>query len=371
MTFSHSQLPMIRFGRQIDRQSGADFYAVLNKSDTFPADAEAFFRETICKSVQWESGRAEQRYDNAFLLWKFHTEQILVAQISDAGNDLLGRPHSMQIIAVLIDAQTLIEIAADIHSTAELNALLFIGLPNASPSRRSNAETDAALNESLQKFLKNSQSQNLLIADSSSIINRNIEIFFDFGKQSAKDLLPEKKYYYQKKHAQNQIKMSRIFSTQKPQTLAFSVVLPMILIILIIALSVIFVRQYVQLRQLRRDFQQLTKSHEEIVNVNSAIEQETQELRRQSTQQNEKLAELRTQHDSWRKEKILLEEQYRKQDNLRQADKLEFEQQLLEARQNAQQSLLDENERLRRESIQNDNILNEIEQLMKKRLKNK
>ncbi|MDR1493579.1 MAG: hypothetical protein LBT05_12780 [Planctomycetaceae bacterium] len=368
-TFSHLQLPTIRFGRQIDRQTGADFYAVLNKSDSFPADAEKFFRETLCKSVQWESGAAERRCDNAFLFWKFNAEQILAAQISDAGNDLRGRPHSLQIVAVLIDTKTFAEIIVGVHSSADVDALLFAGLPNVPQSFHSNAENGETLNETIRNFLKNPKAKNLLIADVSSIIHRNIEILFDVGKTTTEELPLEKKYYYQEKHRQNKRNMPRTFSNRTPKTPRIFFALPMILSILVIALSVVFARQYGQLRQLRRDFQQLEQSREELIRANSSLEQEMREIRRQILQQNKELAELQTQREDWQKEKTSFEEQNRRQENQRKADRLEFEQKLIDARKNAQQSLLDENERLRKESVQNNEILNEIEQLIKKRRK--
>jgi len=97
------ECPAIRYGRRTTAVN-ADYYDVLWKSPDFPDDAEALFRKRVCQSVEWTWGEYDsETYPESFLFWKLPATRILVARLSDAGCDSLGRPHAIGIEAIVVE----------------------------------------------------------------------------------------------------------------------------------------------------------------------------------------------------------------------------------------------------------------------------
>ena len=113
--------PVIRYGRRTTKGND-DFYDILSKSPDFPDEAETFFRQRLCQSVQWIGSETEERYPDCFLFWKVSETHLLAAKLLDAGCDSRGRPHSIEIEAGWFEigsVDSAAEILAKLVSTAE------------------------------------------------------------------------------------------------------------------------------------------------------------------------------------------------------------------------------------------------------------
>ncbi|MCL2709550.1 MAG: hypothetical protein FWE95_01610 [Planctomycetaceae bacterium] len=97
------EYPTIWYGRRA-LGSNADYYDVLSKSPDFPDDAETLFRQQVCQSIEWTCGdHGNETYSDSVLFWKLSAGRILVARLTDAGCDSLGRPHAISIEACVVE----------------------------------------------------------------------------------------------------------------------------------------------------------------------------------------------------------------------------------------------------------------------------
>jgi hypothetical protein len=156
--------PTIRYGRRT--AAGNDFYDVLSKTDDFPDDAEALFRDRLCQSVEWKGGRAEERYGDCFLFWKLSDNQILAAKLSDIGSDSRNRPHSMGIEAGLVNVS-----GAGVP-IAEL-LLRITQTPDWCNGTIAETGGDSRYAQSIERYIK-SDAQSLLLASHPYFFARNI-----------------------------------------------------------------------------------------------------------------------------------------------------------------------------------------------------
>ncbi|MDR0703369.1 MAG: hypothetical protein LBF88_00100 [Planctomycetaceae bacterium] len=113
------ELPYIRFGRKKDGVT--DFYDIREQTPSIPEYIVAFFRDRIAKSIQWESSEKTTDYADCFLIWRVNHSGFLFAKLSDGGNDVLKRNHSIQIDAVYLTNEQL-------PNTANNKALFFASL---------------------------------------------------------------------------------------------------------------------------------------------------------------------------------------------------------------------------------------------------
>jgi cell division protein FtsL len=99
------ELPYICFGR--NKGNVTDFYDIREKSSSIPEEIVIFFRDSITKSIQWESSDETADYVDCFLIWHVNHSVFLFAKLSDGGKDSFNRNHSMQIDAVYLTNEQL------------------------------------------------------------------------------------------------------------------------------------------------------------------------------------------------------------------------------------------------------------------------
>lgn len=96
------EFPAAYYGRLSSQEGRVDQYDFLGRSEGFPDEAWTSFK-SLNRAVQWKSGPDATPYDPCFAAWPVDGQSMIVARLSDAGNDGKNRPHTMHMQGVWVN----------------------------------------------------------------------------------------------------------------------------------------------------------------------------------------------------------------------------------------------------------------------------